>query len=102
MTYYQQGGYYPPPPPPRGTNGMAIAALICAFVFAPAGIVLGVIARNQIKRTGEDGRGLATAGLVLGVVFTVLGLIAVILWIVAVYWLVKNGNDIITTFTFTT
>ncbi|CCH28223.1 DUF4190 domain-containing protein [Actinosynnema sp. NPDC047251] len=99
MAYYPQGGYYPPP---KRTNGMAIAALICAFVFAPAGIVLGIIARNQIKRTGEDGRGLATAGLVLGVVFTLLGLIAVILWIVAVYWIVKNGNDIYTTYTFTT
>ncbi|MEU4807082.1 DUF4190 domain-containing protein [Actinosynnema sp. NPDC023587] len=99
MAYYPQGGYHPPP---RRTNGMAIAALICAFVFAPAGIALGVIARNQIKRTGEDGRGLATAGLVLGVVFTVLGVIAVILWVAAFYWLVKNGNDIVSTITFTT
>jgi len=58
-----------PPPvyvvaPP--TNGMAIAALILAFLFYPAGIVLGHVARGQIKRTGEGGRGLATAALIIG------------------------------------
>jgi peptidyl-prolyl cis-trans isomerase B (cyclophilin B) len=48
------------------TNGMAIAALILAFVFFPVGIVLGHLARGQIKRTGEGGKGLATAALILG------------------------------------
>jgi len=45
---------------------MAIAALILAFVFYPVGIVLGHVARGQIKRTGEGGKGLATAALILG------------------------------------
>ncbi len=51
-------GYGPPPgyayPPPgypgawrRPTNTMAILALVMAFVFAPAGLVLGVIARRS-------------------------------------------------------
>jgi peptidyl-prolyl cis-trans isomerase B (cyclophilin B) len=48
------------------TNGMAIAALVLAFVFFPLGIVLGHVARGQIKRSGEGGRGLATAALILG------------------------------------
>ncbi|WP_433268658.1 DUF4190 domain-containing protein [Actinosynnema sp. CS-041913] len=95
MSYYQQGGYHPPP---RRTNGLAIAALVCAFVVAPAGIVLGVIARNQIKQTGEDGRGLATAGIVLGTVFTLLSVIAVVLWFVFVAWVVKTGNVVVTDF----
>ena len=51
--------------PPRPTNGMAIASLICAFLFAPLGIIFGHISLSQIKRTGEDGRGLALAGLVV-------------------------------------
>lgn len=67
--------FYPPPgypyaPPPRGTNTMAILALVFAFVFAPAAIVLGHIARKQIRLTGEDGDGLALAGLIIGYVFT--------------------------------
>jgi hypothetical protein len=48
------------------TNGMAIAALILVFFFFPLGIVLGHVARGQINRTGEGGRGLATAALVIG------------------------------------
>jgi peptidyl-prolyl cis-trans isomerase B (cyclophilin B) len=48
------------------TNGMAIAALILVFLFYPIGIILGHVARGQIKRTREGGRGLATAALVIG------------------------------------
>jgi Domain of unknown function (DUF4190) len=78
-----QPGYGPYPPPPYGrpgygypaqpgTNTMAILALVFAFIFAPVAIVLGVLARKQIRRTGEQGMGLATAGMVCGIVFTVL------------------------------
>jgi hypothetical protein len=73
---YQQPGYppsgYPPPPPTGstgGTNVMAILALVFAFVFWPAGIVCGHIAKRQIAQRGEEGAGLATAGLVLSYVF---------------------------------
>ncbi len=45
---------------------MAIAALILAFVFYPLGIVFGHLARRQISRTHEGGRGLATAALIIG------------------------------------
>jgi hypothetical protein len=62
--------------PPGGTNIMAILALVFAFVFPPAGIVLGHLAKRQLRVTGEQGGSLATAGLVLGYVFTAIGLIA--------------------------
>jgi hypothetical protein len=48
------------------TNETAIAALILVFVFFPLGIILGHVARGQIRRTHQTGRGLATAALVLG------------------------------------
>ena len=81
-----QPGYGPYPPPPYGygypmqvgTNTMAILALVLAFVFAPAAIVLGVLARKQIRSTGEQGWGLATAGMVCGIVFSVF----MVLWLV--------------------
>lgn len=65
-------GYQQPyaAPPATGTNMMAILSLVFAFVFAPVGIVLGHIAKKQIKQTGEQGGGLATAGLVLSYIFT--------------------------------
>ena len=62
------GSYAPARP---GTNGLAIASFICGLAFfcgitAPVAVVLGHVALSQIKRTGESGRGLAIAGLVLG------------------------------------
>jgi hypothetical protein len=56
---------------------MAVLALTLAFVFAPAGIVLGIIAKRQIRRSHEQGEGLATAGIVVGSIFTAL----IVLWI---------------------
>jgi hypothetical protein len=102
--YPDQPGYPPPgygygPPQPYGppgwggppaypaaappTNTLAIIALVMAFVFSPAAIVLGVIARKQIRETGESGDGLALAGLILGIAFTVIAVLLVVLWIVA-------------------
>ncbi|GIF51030.1 uncharacterized protein DUF4190 [Asanoa ferruginea] len=57
-------------PQARGTNILAILSLVFAFVFAPAGIVLGHLAKKQLRTSGEEGGGLATAGLVLSYVFT--------------------------------
>jgi Domain of unknown function (DUF4190) len=77
---YPPPGYapagYPPPGYPgtaiRPTNTMAILALVFAFVFAPAAIVLGVMARRQIRETGEQGDGLALAGIIVGSILTAL------------------------------
>ncbi|NUT51196.1 MAG: DUF4190 domain-containing protein [Saccharothrix sp.] len=88
--YYHQPGFYPP----RRTNGMAVAALITAFLFSPAGIVLGVLARKQIRRTGEEGWGLATAGLIVGIVLTVLWVLALALWIVLIVWLYREAGNL--------
>jgi len=59
--------------PVAKTNGLAIASLACGlaqFAFGPLAtipaIVCGHMARSQIKRTGEQGAGLALAGLTLG------------------------------------
>ena len=88
-------GYYPPPlpyPPARSTNGMAIAALVSALVFAPAGIVFGHIALSQIKRTGEDGRGMALAGLILGYVLTLVSIVTVVIFIMVGMFVVDRAN----------
>ena len=56
---------------------MAIVALVSALVFAPLGIVFGHIALSQIRRSDEDGKGLAIAGLVIGYIFTGLFLLMI-------------------------
>ena len=70
---------------PAGTNGLAIASLSCGlaqFAFGPLAtipaIVLGHMARGQIRRTGEQGAGLALAGLVLGWGAVILGVIVIV------------------------
>jgi hypothetical protein len=59
--------YYPPAR--QTTNGLAIGSLVCALLFPfmslPA-VVLGHIARKQIRERNERGDGLAVAGLVIG------------------------------------
>ena len=92
---YGPPGYAPPPygPPPYGrpTNTMAILALVLAFAFAPAGLILGIIARKQIKQTGEQGDGLALAGIIIGAIATALFVLGIVLWIVMVAS-IANGS----------
>ncbi|RAV15648.1 cyclophilin [Mycolicibacterium sp. GF69] len=76
--YPGQYGY----PPPRRTNTLAIVALVCAFLFAPLGIVFGHLSLSQIKKSGEEGRGLAIAGLVIGYLVTVLTALAIVVSVV--------------------
>jgi len=76
-------GFYPPVyPPPRQTSSMAIVALVGAFVFAPLGIVFGHIALSQIRRSDEDGKGLAIAGLAIGYILTGLFLLVIVFWVI--------------------
>lgn len=79
----------PLPARARGTNGFAIASLVCGVLGLCAGlvgalpaIVFGHVALSQIKRGEgtEEGRGLAIAGLVMGYLILAVGA----LWIVFV------------------
>jgi Domain of unknown function (DUF1707)/Domain of unknown function (DUF4190) len=65
-------------------NGLAIASVACGvaqLAFGPLAtlltIVFGHMARQQIKRTGERGAGLALVGLVLGWGAVVAGIVLV-------------------------
>jgi Domain of unknown function (DUF4190) len=67
---------------PPGTNGKATAALVTSlagllFCGLPsiAGLILGIIAMRECRRTGQDGHGIALAG-------TIIGGIVVAFWIV--------------------
>ncbi len=56
-------------------------------LFAIVGVVLGIIALNQIKQSGENGRGLALAGIIVGGVILAL---TVISFIVGFAWYAAN------------
>ncbi|BBX33008.1 PknJ protein [Mycolicibacterium mageritense DSM 44476 = CIP 104973] len=70
------------PPPPAEMNTLATLSLIFAFVFAPAGAVLGHLGLAQIKRTGQRGRDRALIGVVLSYVFIVAAVVALVVWAV--------------------
>ncbi|WP_062354852.1 DUF4190 domain-containing protein [Herbidospora yilanensis] len=90
---YQQPGYdqgYAQPgygyAAPRPTNGLAVASLIMGLiglvfcgVTAILGVIFGHMSLSRIKSSGEDGHGLAVAGLVTS--YITIGL-WVILWLV--------------------
>jgi len=86
---YPPPGPYPPPvgygPPPSAypyadpstTSGKAIGALVTSLAGVPlcfcavpsiVGIVLGIVAMNDIKKTGQQGRGMALAAVIVGAV----------------------------------
>ena len=81
------------------TNSLAIISLVAGvgsffahiipgvggFTVALVALITGYMARNQIKQTGEQGMGMATAGMIIGIVHLVLialGVIALILIVV--------------------
>jgi hypothetical protein len=98
---YQQPGYPQPlgqgvpVPPGTGysrppTNSLAVAALVCGIVqffglwllgTIPA-IVVGHMARKQVRQRNEQGAGMALAGLILGYVGLALTVIFVIIIII--------------------
>jgi uncharacterized membrane protein len=69
--------------PVPATNGLAVASLVCGLaelvvpLAAIPAIVLGHTARRQIRRTGQQGAGLALAGLLLGWFWLILVVVAV-------------------------
>lgn len=69
--YPPGGGGYPP-----RNNTLALVSLICAIgglvvgLAAPVGAVLGHIALKQIRERGEQGEGMAKAGIIIGWIIT--------------------------------
>ena len=81
------------------TNSLAVISLIAGIgsffahiipgvgglTVAIVAIVTGYMARNQIKQTGEQGYGMATAGMIIGIIHLVLLALVVIGLIFAIF-----------------
>jgi hypothetical protein len=80
---YPYPGSYPNQYKPEPKyNLFALISFISAFFLSVLAIVMGHIALSQIKKTGERGRGLALAGLILGYLGTLAGLAFTVVMIV--------------------
>jgi hypothetical protein len=69
-------------PQTGATNTMAILALVFGIGGGWLGILFGHMALSQIRRTGEQGRGLALAGLICGYIGASITIIVIIVLIV--------------------
>jgi hypothetical protein len=76
----------------RRTSGLAITSLVCGIVglflhfLSILAIIFGGVALAQIgKNPALKGRGMAVAGLVLGII-TVIAWIAIIVWAESFWW----------------
>jgi hypothetical protein len=90
---YGQPGYGQPSYNPAGfvedpgTDGFSIAALVCsiggAVMILPVigsilGVIFGIMGLNRIKVSGQKGHGMALAGLIIGAVGLLLGIIVIV------------------------
>ena len=88
---YGYAGYAPAP----RTNGLAVTAMVSSLVGVAlswtavlalgvvVGVITGHIALRQIARTGERGRGMALAGVIIGWIsigFTLVIVLGVVIW----------------------
>jgi eukaryotic-like serine/threonine-protein kinase len=61
------------------TNTLATLSVVFAFVFAPAGVVLGHLALSQIHESGDPGRDRALVGVTLSYVFITVVVVALVI-----------------------
>lgn len=61
-------------------NTFAILAIIFVWVGGLLGLIFGYIALSQIKRTGEQGRGMALAAVIIGWI----GVAVAVFWIILI------------------
>ena len=83
---------YAAAPASQKTNVLAIVSLVSAFFISIVAIITGHIALSQIKKTGEQGRGLAIAGLIIGYVGLVVGIIFAIVWFAIIGAAINSGT----------
>ncbi|GAA4266092.1 DUF4190 domain-containing protein [Frondihabitans peucedani] len=78
MTYSAPQPYGNPNAPVGASDRysvLAIVGFVLAFVFSLAGLIVSIIALTQIKRTGERGRGLALAGVIISALSLIIAIV---------------------------
>ncbi|GAA1237410.1 hypothetical protein JOF42_001409 [Microbacterium phyllosphaerae] len=76
--YPVAGPGYATPPAAAPGNGLAIAGLVLAFVIAPLGLILSIVAAVKLGKAGAP-KGIAIAGIIIGAIITVIAVIGLVL-----------------------
>ena len=70
----------------EGTNGFAISGFVCSLVlFGLLGLIFSIIGLSQIEKNGQEGKGLAIAGIVVSIVRLFFILFYILVAIMAIY-----------------
>lgn len=69
--------YSQPTPTPPG-RVLSIVGLVLAFLMAPVGLVISIVAAVKLGKAGQP-KGLAIAGIIVGAIITILEIVAIIL-----------------------
>jgi hypothetical protein len=72
-----------PGPSDGDAKTLATLSIVFAFVFAPAGAVLGHLALSRIKHRQQPGRDRALIGVTLSYVFILFAIVALLLWAIS-------------------
>ncbi|GHD83843.1 uncharacterized protein DUF4190 [Salinibacterium amurskyense] len=78
-------------PVPR-TNTLALIGFIAAFMIPIVGVVLGAMGRKQITSSGESGRGLARAAIIIGIAGTLFQVVFFAVWLFFVTTAMSQGG----------
>lgn len=81
---------YANPPAALKNNTMATLSLIFSLVglvlfpglLQILALIFGIVAKNQIKTSGEGGSGMATAGILISAIVLGLGLVIMVIWVI--------------------
>ena len=88
----------------KRTNGLAVAGLIFGILsvtlgclcfpplFSIPGLVMSLIAKKNIRHSGEDDAGMATAGLVMSIISLSLTILLLALYVILIIAGVASGN----------
>lgn len=86
------GQPYGQPTGPDKYNVLAIVSFVSSFFISLVAVITGHIALSQIGKTGEKGRGLAIAGLVLGYLGILTGIIFLVVLIPLMIGIANNPD----------
>lgn len=82
------------------TNTFAFLAILLAFIAPVAGIVFGHMGLNQIKRTGDAGRGIALTGLIIGYAWFAFLAVFMVLYVGFIFMVVGFAADSVQSYTY--
>lgn len=82
---------YPVAAPSSRYNVLAIVTIIAAFIVPIAGIITGHLSLKELRTSGEQGAGLAKAGLIISYVFTALITLLIIAYVVVIFGFFAYG-----------